>query len=848
MPHTHPAYPEEVGRLGQTCQEIDAKIGKLERQEMDLYQVAQFKGMDLDSLRSVAGHPYFMRLRLRYEDGSVKDVCLGEGVHDIPLSDTYICGIGSPLRQQIQHRQVREVEIVADSGAVRTAYQLLRRQLKIEQRTITALSDVMPLADGEGTEQETTDVFAQLGQEYLVDQLGREASAKARSILATISERQDELMSWPTDRLLVVNGVAGSGKTAIAYHRIPSMLHKERVGSREINEKKIAVFVPNSFLLGYLKQLLPRAGVNNVFQTTLEDWAKRVVNQGERRIRQLGDETAKIIFDPKSDVSEKQAAIAKAGMRGRQEMQMVLRHLLADHLTRQLADLSANLPRTGSSTGKCGPEDLTATGQAAPVLQLSLASVRELVEQWRGEPAEADWKSLRANLQTEVNRLIKKALPKEVALLAEREGQGPAVWISEVKGLTQRLGQLVEGLLPTTGAWETYLLLVSDEQKVSAAASRIFTGPALKVATEALHRTPKPVGEDGTRPFEPTDVTELPLVLALKILLEGVRPNDAALRDRFGSSGQFDYLVLDEGQDLSPLQYALLRRYTPAGRAAIFGDLRQGIHRYRGIGSWDVVCQTFGTGEDEVEELTQTFRTTQEITALGNFVLERVAPNALKAEAVPRPGSPVHFVRYSTKNHLLPLLTHEVRRLQREGAKNIGIVTRSPAEASNLYERVSKSKTAFKVDSRTKDFEDYAGGVAIVPISVAKGLEFDAAIVVNADVDHYNPAMPYDGSLLYTCVTRGLHHLTLFALNEFTPLLGEIPSPEAGKCPISGLEITDKGFHKPPTHAAGRTRRKGQERGPGANQDGMVRTYDGRFDSMPSYEGDGSRDNPWYDR
>ncbi|MEF2277016.1 ATP-binding domain-containing protein [Deinococcus sp. YIM 134068] len=303
----------------------------------------------------------------------------------------------------------------------------------------------------------------------------------------------------------------------------------------------------------------------------------------------------------------------------------------------------------------------------------------------------------------------------------------------------------------------------------------------------------------------------------------------------------------DEGQDLSPLQYDLLSSFVRPGHAAVFGDLRQSIHGYRGIRDWQVVIDALGTGQEQVEQLHLTFRSSQEITEQANRVLEATGSAQPRAQAVPRPGPPVHFVRYGREADLVPLLAHEVRRLQREGARNIGIITRSPEESQGLYERV-KDRKAFPIDSRTRNFENYSGGIAVVPIGVAKGLEFDAAILIRADAATYSPGTPYDGPLLYTAVSRALHHLTIFAAEAFTPLLGEVPAAQPGPCPISGLEISPAGFHRPPPHLTGRARKAGQERGPGANHQEMVRTYDGRFDSTPSYEGDGSRENPWHDR
>lgn len=853
MPQRHAAYPEESSRLSTCCQEIDREIDRLSRQETDSWDIHAISAEQLHNLQAVAQSPYYTRLLLRYDDGTEKDVCLAETLRDILLKDTYIAGIGSPLRQLI-HKNSRDQHLVTASGNVRQVHLRLRRQIGIEQRAIHSLSDTLPLATG--SEGQATagdiDVFAQLGQDYLLQQLGREASTQARSILATISERQDELMSAPADRLLVVNGAPGSGKTAIAHSRIPLLLHEDRRGKTRLEEKRIAVFVPNHFMQSYLRALLPRYGLRDIYQTTFEDWAMRMVNRpGGRQIGRVTEETARVIFDKKASRQEKKAAWRRASLRGDRRMALVLRHLLAEGIAEQVRgwQLDVRAERSGA--------------RGAPPLefQVSLAHLRPLVEEFREGTVRLP--ALRTTLQSAAMRAAEAELRAQQQEAAEQElarieaaelppeqqrraREAVQTWTFRQADLPDLIARDIEQFTPWANAWEAYLALVGQRGRVEAAARRVF-GAEARGCAEALYRKPRERQAADTRPPEPTDITELPLVLALKLLLEGPQAADRELQGRSDSAGRFDYLVIDEGQDLSPLQYDLLSTFVRPGHAAVFGDLRQSIHGYRGIRDWQVVIDALGTGQEQVEQLHLTFRSSQEITEQANRVLEAIGSAQPRAQAVPRPGPPVHFVRYGREADLVPLLAHEVRRLQREGARNIGIITRSPEESQGLYERV-KDRKAFPIDSRTRNFENYSGGTAVVPIGVAKGLEFDAAILIRADAATYSPGTPYDGPLLYTAVSRALHHLTIFAAEAFTPLLGEVPGAQPGLCLVSGLEISPAGFHRPPPHLTGRARKAGQERGPGANQQEMVRTYDGRFDSTPSYEGDGSRENPWHDR
>lgn len=850
QPLNHPAFTEEDQRLEVICRQIDRRIDHLAGTLAPSVDVTRINNEELSSLHAVADSPYYLRLMLRMEDGTCKNICLSESVRDLTLPDTYIAGVGSPLRHLI-HKNTRHQSLSGATGQPSRVFIRLRRQLGITDRNIDQIQDNLPFTDIEQPESaHDLDAFAQLGQEYLLAQLDREASAKARSILSTISERQDDLMSAPGDQLLVVNGAPGSGKTAIAHSRIPLLLHKERNATLRLREERIAIFVPNRFLQSYLKHLLPRYGLHSVMHMTFEDWALRIINgTNGRRVGRVVDRTAEVIFSRKATRQEKNLAWKTAKLRGERVMIDLLRQLVSEVFLSWLHSQSMTI-----TSDLLGPH-----GFRLPDVVLKFETLSPVIEEFReGGLTRAEMTARLAREAAQqaavtVESAWHEAIDQAAAEWAAGEHPERAGAITNMKALpllpldlTEQVAAFLSALTPWPNAWEAYLDLMGRRRELSSVVKRLYpTGTRVVVA--ALYRAPMVAKSKGeTSPTPPPDITELPLVLALKILLEGARPNDAQLGDLL-PGGLFDYLVIDEGQDLSPLQYALLARYVRPGQAAVFGDLRQSIHAYRGIDSWDHVLETLGRGGESVEHLHQTFRSSQEITERANMILTATKSRQPLAEAVPRPSSPVHFVRYGAPPHLVPLLAHEIRRLQAAGAQNIGIISRSPEEARKLAARI-KERQAFPIDSSTSEFDQYEGGIAVVPISVAKGLEFDAAVIIDADGENYQASTPYDGPLLYTSVTRALHHLTLFAAKDFTPLLGHVPLPNVGVCPVSGLQLSADGILKVPAFAGGRVRQMGQERGPGANHTNMVRTADGRFDSTSCYEGDGSQENPWYDR
>jgi len=101
----------------------------------------------------------------------------------------------------------------------------------------------------------------------LLAELERERTGAMRDIVATIAAEQDEVIRAPIDRLLVVQGGPGTGKTAVALHRAAYLLFEHRL---ELLERGVLVVGPNRLFLRYVSDVLPSLGETAVRQTTVE--------------------------------------------------------------------------------------------------------------------------------------------------------------------------------------------------------------------------------------------------------------------------------------------------------------------------------------------------------------------------------------------------------------------------------------------------------------------------------------------------------------------------------------------------------------------------------------------------
>ena len=119
----------------------------------------------------------------------------------------------------------------------------------------------------------------------LLAELDRERTGAMRDIVATIAAEQDEVIRAPLDRLLVVQGGPGTGKTAVALHRAAFLLFEHR---SELLDTGVLVIGPNPVFLRYVADVLPSLGETAVRQTTIEGLRPASVRLGDEDPAEVG--------------------------------------------------------------------------------------------------------------------------------------------------------------------------------------------------------------------------------------------------------------------------------------------------------------------------------------------------------------------------------------------------------------------------------------------------------------------------------------------------------------------------------------------------------------------------------
>ena len=115
-----------------------------------------------------------------------------------------------------------------------------------------------------------------IDDEILMEQLSKNATTKMHDIVSTIQQEQNVLIRAEDFENTIVQGVAGSGKTSIAMHRVSYLLYKYR---NKLKSEDILILSPSELFADYINEVLPALGEEKPFTTTFSDMAKRLLGQ-----------------------------------------------------------------------------------------------------------------------------------------------------------------------------------------------------------------------------------------------------------------------------------------------------------------------------------------------------------------------------------------------------------------------------------------------------------------------------------------------------------------------------------------------------------------------------------------
>ncbi len=219
-----------------------------------------FKSTDrkLKELTVLKSSPYFGKVTFREEDYGIEDIYIGR--FGVTLEETF-----EPLI--IDWRAPISALFYSNSG---TIGQYNSPEGEITASILGRVQYIIKRGKLEGLFNSNIDIKDDILQMVL----SKNSSDKLKDIVMTIQQEQNEIIRQDKNKILVVDGVAGSGKTTIALHRVAYLIYNYR----NLLENKVLILGPNRIFIDYISNVLPTLGETGVFQTTFLDLALDLVD------------------------------------------------------------------------------------------------------------------------------------------------------------------------------------------------------------------------------------------------------------------------------------------------------------------------------------------------------------------------------------------------------------------------------------------------------------------------------------------------------------------------------------------------------------------------------------------
>ena len=579
-----------------------------------------------------------------------------------------------------------------------------RRHFAVEGQRLLGVEDELfgnghlGLGHDEGLDETSTPGPGGLrGYSTLLAALERGRTGTLGDIVATIQGEQDEIIRSPQHGVLVVQGGPGTGKTVVALHRAAYLLYTHRF---PLEDQGVLVIGPNRVFLRYIERVLPSLGEAGVEQVVLSDLVPGVqFLRPDDRASADSPTAARLKGDVRmSDVIDQ--AIESRERPLRDDLVIAFRtgyvRLRSEESARIVRTARRRFRRHNSGRKFVENELWSALAASFHDPEIGVLSVKDTL---RGTPE------------------IRETLDRMWPLLT------PAQLLHDLFGSKALLKLAARGVL--------------DESEAL-----------------ALFR-PRSELVDDVR-WTQADVALLDD--ARDVL--GPRPGRDGKIDDADEIRTYGHIVIDEVQDLTPMQLKMATRRSLNGAMTIVGDLAQATGPLAPTDWDDVLDHLPDRRPSRIIGLSVGYRIPGQIMELANRVMA-VATPSLRSPVSVRVGDaqPV-IVRADSHDQLAQAVADEVRSLTASiPGGSLGVIA-----PDSMIDDLSEHLTAAGVNHGTATRTGLDEGVTLVPVSVVKGLELDAVVVVEparivADHEHGMRS-------LYVALTRPTQRLSIVHADE----------------------------------------------------------------------------------
>lgn len=677
----------------------------------ELWKIADMKKIHIRNLKTSVNKPYFARIDFTSdEDGKVSTVYIGKnGV--IKNTDIIVTDWRAPISSLYYDAEIGRCSFEAPNGTI-SGNMSLKRQFEIEL----------------GELQEYFDVDLVSNDELLQKYLNSNNDARLKSIVSTIQKEQNDVIRKKIFDNIIIQGVAGSGKTTVALHRIAYLVYSYM---KTIKQNQYLVIGPNPVFLKYIKSVLPDLDVSSVEQCTFEQFAQMYIDENIS----VNSSDKKVIDNIEgknnSDVDKFKCSIkykkmidkflkiyfysitSKSLMLGNFEVipQNIMREIFEGTEEVYSKDLNNKIEIT--------------IDRLCKYIENNYDFITSRYNNYSFE--------LFKNVQTdEEKNKMRNMFSKDRAELSKNCRSILRKYFNKSKVSTIKLYKL---FISSINDYDIY-----NYNNIS----------------ELKRKTQKNIKNNSY------DFEDLSALIYIKTAL-GLNKNYERIK----------HTVIDEAQDLGEFNFYVLKESLPASTFSIFGDLAQSIYDYRGINNWNEVNEVMFSGNGEIVNFNKSYRTTAEIMESADDVLDSIGLS--RSDMVVRHGNPVQVSEIEDVNNIPEYIAEKICEYKEKGYKTIAVISKTDL----LSNYINKALKMFGINipnvTANDDLIDEKFRVCTISNQLAKGLEFDAVILNNANEEIYSSNSSLDMKLLYVALTRALHELDIVYSGTITkPLSGNL--------------------------------------------------------------------------
>ena len=684
----------------------------------------------LKDLKKIKGKPYFARIDFTAKGDALEKLYIGKlSVLDSKSQRPIIIDWRAPISNIYYDGRIGKSSYESPGGKIEGDISL-KRQYFIE----------------DGKLEKYSDIDLKASDEALQVALEEKADDRLKNIVATIQGEQNNIIRADMNKALVVQGVAGSGKTTIALHRIAYLIYN---CDKEFDPKDFMIIAPNKFFLNYISNVLPDLGVENVKQYTFEDLAYEIIG---KRLK-ISDSNEKLVTIVNKEFDEinngdvdtiiKESKI-KSSIEFKNNVDGFLKELEENYLPKKDFILEnvrimryENIQKLFTETYK----ELDFEKRINEVKKHVFSKIKnnkEIIE-----------KTITAKRTARINAMLKEDLTEEekrekrIEIFEETEKVLKRLDKDDIKIVDFYFNEINK-----KDAIEYYKDFIENY---------IFDKLDNEILGSYLVRNTMRNLNKGEVAFE-----DLAPIIYIHYKIYGTKVKS-----------KLRHVIVDEAQDYGEFQFSMLKTILKSNSMTILGDIAQGVHSYRGIENWKKFIDVeFPDGDVVYTTLEKTYRTTKDIMKKANEVIEKLPEFEkqfiVKGDPVIDRKDSIHIEERKNEDEIVKSCIQKIEEYTNMGFKSIAIIGKDMSECKNIKKKIDKYNKNVKL-IQSKDSE-YNAGISIVPSYLAKGLEFDSVILFNVNDENYKNTV-LDIKLLYVAITRAMSKLDVFYTGKLAKIM-----------------------------------------------------------------------------